>query len=208
AMFSMPGMMETVLNVGLNDQSVRGLAKQAGSERFAFDSYRRLIQMFGKTVLGIDGEHFDHALDEAKAARGTENDLDLDAEDLRKLVETYKHVVVSEAGREFPQQPREQLDLAVRAVFDSWNAPRAILYRRQERIPSDLGTAVNICSMVFGNLSDDSGTGVAFTRDPASGAKGVYGDYLANAQGEDVVAGIRNTIPLQDLADLDPRSYE
>jgi pyruvate,orthophosphate dikinase len=207
AKFSMPGMMETVLNVGLNDQSVRGLAKQAGSERFAFDSYRRLIQMFGKTVLGIDGEHFDHALDEAKAARGSDNDLDLDAEDLRKLVETYKQIVVSEAGREFPQQPREQMDLAVRAVFDSWNAPRAILYRRQERIPSDLGTAVNICSMVFGNLSDDSGTGVAFTRDPASGAKGVYGDYLANAQGEDVVAGIRNTLPLAELEQLDAKSY-
>jgi pyruvate, orthophosphate dikinase len=207
AKFSMPGMMETVLNVGLNDQSVRGLAAQSGSERFAFDSYRRLIQMFGKTVLGIDGEHFDQALDEAKAARGTENDLDLDAEDLRKLVETYKQVVVSEVGREFPQDPREQMDLAVRAVFDSWNAPRAILYRRQERIPSDLGTAVNICSMVFGNLSDDSGTGVAFTRDPASGAKGVYGDYLANAQGEDVVAGIRNTLPLAELERLDKKSY-
>ncbi|HJQ00330.1 MAG TPA: pyruvate, phosphate dikinase [Jatrophihabitans sp.] len=207
AKFSMPGMMETVLNVGLNDQSVRGLAAQSGSERFAFDSYRRLIQMFGKTVLGIDGEHFDQALDEAKAARGTDNDLDLDAEDLRKLVETYKQVVVSEVGREFPQDPREQMDLAVRAVFDSWNAPRAILYRRQERIPSDLGTAVNICSMVFGNLSDDSGTGVAFTRDPASGAKGVYGDYLANAQGEDVVAGIRNTLPLAELERLDKKSY-
>ena len=207
AKFSMPGMMETVLNVGLNDQSVRGLAAQSGSERFAFDSYRRLIQMFGKTVLGIDGEHFDQALDEAKAARGTDNDLDLDAEDLRKLVETYKQVVVTEVGREFPQDPREQMDLAVRAVFDSWNAPRAILYRRQERIPSDLGTAVNICSMVFGNLSDDSGTGVAFTRDPASGAKGVYGDYLANAQGEDVVAGIRNTLPLAELERLDKKSY-
>ncbi|MGI8665899.1 MAG: pyruvate, phosphate dikinase [Jatrophihabitans sp.] len=207
AKFSMPGMMETVLNVGLNDQSVRGLAAQAGSERFAFDSYRRLIQMFGKTVLGIDGEHFDQALEAAKQARGSTNDRDLDAEDLRKLVETYKQVVVTEAGREFPQEPREQLDLAVRAVFDSWNASRAILYRRQERIPSDLGTAVNICSMVFGNLSDDSGTGVAFTRDPASGAKGVYGDYLANAQGEDVVAGIRNTLQLADLEGLDPTSY-
>jgi pyruvate,orthophosphate dikinase len=208
ARFSMPGMMETVLNVGLNDQSVRGLAAQAGNERFAFDSYRRLIQMFGKTVLGIDGEHFDDALDAAKAARGTKNDLDLDAEDLRALVETYKRLVVEHAGREFPQEPREQMDLAVRAVFDSWNAPRAILYRRQERIPADLGTAVNICSMVFGNLSDDSGTGVAFTRDPASGAKGVYGDYLSNAQGEDVVAGIRNTLSLADLEGLDKKSYD
>ncbi|HEY0167718.1 MAG TPA: pyruvate, phosphate dikinase [Jatrophihabitans sp.] len=208
AKFSMPGMMETVLNVGLNDQSVRGLAAQSGNERFAFDSYRRLIQMFGKTVLDIDGEHFESALDEAKTAKGTTNDLDLDAEDLRKLVETYKRVVVEHAGREFPQDPREQMDLAVRAVFESWNAPRAILYRRQERIPADLGTAVNICSMVFGNLSDDSGTGVAFTRDPASGAKGEYGDYLQNAQGEDVVAGIRNTLPLSDLAKLDKKSHD
>jgi pyruvate, orthophosphate dikinase len=208
AKFSMPGMMETVLNVGLNDQSVRGLAAQAGNERFAFDSYRRLIQMFGKTVLGIDGDHFDDALEAAKEARGTKNDLDLDADDLRKLVETYKQVVVEYAGREFPQEPREQLDLAVRAVFDSWNAPRAILYRRQERIPANLGTAVNIVAMVFGNLSDDSGTGVAFTRDPASGAKGVYGDYLANAQGEDVVAGIRNTLALADLENLDKKSYD
>jgi len=208
AKFSMPGMMETVLNVGLNDQSVRGLAAQAGNERFAFDSYRRLIQMFGKTVLGIDGEHFDSALEAAKEARGTTNDLDLDAEDLRKLIETYKQVVVEFAGREFPQDPREQMDLAVRAVFDSWNASRAVLYRRQERIPANLGTAVNIVAMVFGNLSDDSGTGVAFTRDPASGAKGVYGDYLPNAQGEDVVAGIRNTLALADLEKLDKKSYD
>jgi pyruvate,orthophosphate dikinase len=208
AKFSMPGMMETVLNIGLNDQSVRGLAAQADNERFAFDSYRRLIQMFGKTVLGIDGEHFESELDHAKHAKGTKNDLDLDAEDLRALVESYKQVVVSYAGRPFPQDPREQLELAVRAVFDSWNAPRAILYRRQERIPADLGTAVNVCSMVFGNVSTDSGTGVAFTRDPASGAKGVYGDYLQNAQGEDVVAGIRNTLSLADLADLDRKSYD
>jgi pyruvate,orthophosphate dikinase len=208
AKFSMPGMMETVLNIGLNDQSVRGLAAQADNERFAFDSYRRLIQMFGKTVLDIDGEHFEHALDEAKTAKGTTNDLDLDAEDLRKLVETYKQIVVDQAGREFPQEPREQMDLAVRAVFESWNAPRAILYRRQERIPADLGTAVNICSMVFGNVSSDSGTGVAFTRDPASGAKGVYGDYLQNAQGEDVVAGIRNTLSLADLETIDKKSYD
>jgi pyruvate,orthophosphate dikinase len=208
AKFSMPGMMETVLNIGLNDQSVRGLAAQAGNERFAFDSYRRLIQMFGKTVLDIGGEHFDDALEEAKTAKGAKNDLDLEAEDLRKLVETFKQIVVDQAGREFPQQPREQMDLAVRAVFDSWNAPRAILYRRQERIPADLGTAVNICTMVFGNLGSDSGTGVAFTRDPASGAKGVYGDYLQNAQGEDVVAGIRNTLSLADLEGLDKKSYD
>ncbi len=208
AKFSMPGMMETVLNVGLNDQSVRGLAAQSGNERFAFDSYRRLIQMFGKTVLCVEGEHFDDALEAAKTAKGTESDLDLDADDLRQLVETYKDVVVKHAGREFPQDPREQMDLAVRAVFESWNTPRAVIYRRQERIPSDLGTAVNIVAMVFGNLDMESGTGVAFTRDPASGAQGIYGDYLQNAQGEDVVAGIRNTVPLGDLEKIDKKSYD
>ncbi|HET6877464.1 MAG TPA: pyruvate, phosphate dikinase [Jatrophihabitans sp.] len=208
AKFSMPGMMETVLNIGLNDQSVRGLAKQAGNERFAFDSYRRLIQMFGKTVLGIDGDHFEDAMDEAKRAKGSESDLDLDAEDMRKLVETFKDVVVERAGRPFPQEPREQMDLAIRAVFDSWNTERAIIYRRQERIPADLGTAVNVVAMVFGNLDMNSGTGVAFTRDPASGAQGIYGDYLQNAQGEDVVAGIRNTVPLAELEKLDKKSYD
>jgi pyruvate,orthophosphate dikinase len=208
AKYSMPGMMETVLNIGLNDQSVRGLAAQAGDERFAFDSYRRLIQMFGKTVLGIDGEHFEEALDRAKADKGATSDLDLDAEDLRLLVETFKEVVVKHAGRPFPQEPREQMDLAIRAVFESWNTERAVIYRRQERIPSDLGTAVNVCTMVFGNLGMDSGTGVAFTRDPATGAQGVYGDYLQNAQGEDVVAGIRNTVPLADLEKIDKNSYD
>ncbi|MBS2535510.1 pyruvate, phosphate dikinase [Catenulispora sp. NF23] len=214
AKFSMPGMMDTVLNIGLNDESVHGLAAQAaGAEdggetgRFAWDSYRRLIQMFGKTVLGIDGEHFDEALDAAKHAKGTQNDLDLGAEDLRGLVEAFKAIVEKEAGRPFPQDPREQMDLAIRAVFESWNGDRAKLYRRQERIPNDLGTAVNICSMVFGNLGMDSGTGVAFTRDPASGQTGVYGDYLQNAQGEDVVAGIRNTMQLEELGSLDPKSY-
>ncbi len=207
AKFSMPGMMETVLNIGLSDESVHGLAKQAGNERFAWDSYRRLIQMFGKTVLDIDGEHFEHAIDEAKKAKGTTSDLDLDAGDLQKLVETFKNIVREKTGRDFPQDPREQMDLAVNAVFNSWNADRAILYRRQERIPADLGTAVNIVAMVFGNLGMDSGTGVAFTRDPGSGQRGVYGDYLQNAQGEDVVAGIRNTVPLQDLEQIDPKSY-
>jgi pyruvate, orthophosphate dikinase len=207
AKFSMPGMMETVLNIGLSDESVHGLAKQAGSERFAWDSYRRLIQMFGKTVLDIDGSEFEHAIDAAKKAKGTTNDLDLDAGDLRGLVDTFKGIVRDKTGRDFPQQPREQMDLAVNAVFDSWNADRAILYRRQERIPADLGTAVNIVAMVFGNLGMDSGTGVAFTRDPGSGQQGVYGDYLQNAQGEDVVAGIRNTVPLQDLEKIDPTSY-
>ncbi|HEX3490965.1 MAG TPA: pyruvate, phosphate dikinase [Streptosporangiaceae bacterium] len=207
AKFSMPGMMETVLNIGLSDESVHGLAKQAGSERFAWDSYRRLIQMFGKTVLDIEGEAFEHAIDAAKQAKGTKNDLDLDADDLQSLVETFKGIVREHTGRDFPQEPREQMDLAVEAVFNSWNADRAILYRRQERIPADLGTAVNIVTMVFGNLGMDSGTGVAFTRDPGTGQQGVYGDYLQNAQGEDVVAGIRNTVPLQDLEKIDQKSY-
>jgi pyruvate, orthophosphate dikinase len=204
---SMPGMMETVLNVGLNDDSVQGLAQQSGSERFAWDSYRRLIQMFGKTVLALDGELFEHALDEAKQEQGTESDLDLDAEHLEDVVGRFKGIVREQCGRDFPQDPREQLDLAINAVFDSWNSERAILYRRRERIPSDAGTAVNVCSMVFGNLGMDSGTGVAFTRDPGSGEQGVYGDYLQNAQGEDVVAGIRNTVPLPELARIDEGAY-
>jgi pyruvate,orthophosphate dikinase len=208
AQFSMPGMMETVLNIGLNDESVEGLARKADNPRFAWDSYRRLLQMFGKTVLGIEGEHFEDALDAAKSAKGTTDDLALDADDLRGLVDTYKAVIREHAGREFPQDPQEQLLLATLAVFDSWNGPRAVLYRRQERIPADLGTAVNVCSMVFGNLGMDSGTGVAFTRDPSTGHTGVYGDYLQNAQGEDVVAGIRNTLPLQDLEGLDKVSYD
>ena len=206
AKFSMPGMMDTVLNIGLNDASVQGLAKQ-GNDRSAWDSYRRLVQMFGKTVLGVDGELFEHALDEAKNARGTTQDLDLGAEDLRELVDAFKGIVREATGADFPQDPREQMDLATRAVFDSWNGERARLYRRQERIPADLGTAVNVCSMVFGNLGMESGTGVAFTRDPGSGAQGVYGDYLQNAQGEDVVAGIRNTLPLQDLEGIDKAAY-
>ncbi|MEU1787891.1 pyruvate, phosphate dikinase [Streptomyces sparsogenes] len=208
AKFSMPGMMDTVLNIGLSDDSVAGLAAQAGDERFAWDSYRRLIQMFGKTVLGVDGDLFEEALEDAKRAKGVTVDVDLDAGDLKRLVTEFKDIVAQETGRGFPQEPREQMDLAVRAVFDSWNGDRAKLYRRQERIPHDLGTAVNICSMVFGNLGPDSGTGVAFTRDPASGQQGVYGDYLQNAQGEDVVAGIRNTVPLAELERIDKGSYD
>jgi pyruvate, orthophosphate dikinase len=208
AKFSMPGMMETVLNVGLNDESVLGLASQSDDERFAQDSYRRLLQMFGSTVLGIDPEHFSEALEAAKEKKGTDSDLDLDADDLRALVAAYKEIVEKQAGRAFPQDPREQLDLAIRAVFNSWNTDRARLYRRQERIPEDLGTAVNVQAMVFGNFGMDSGSGVAFTRDPASGAQGVYGDYLQNAQGEDVVAGIRNTVSLADFKSVDEGSYD
>ncbi|MFK0118481.1 pyruvate, phosphate dikinase [Streptomyces sp. NPDC090994] len=208
AKFSMPGMMDTVLNIGLSDKSVQGLAAQAGDERFAWDSYRRLIQMFGKTVLGVDGDLFEEALEKAKTAKKVTVDTELEAADLKKLVTTFKKIVKKEAGRDFPQDPREQMDLAIKAVFDSWNGDRAKLYRRQERIPHDLGTAVNVCSMVFGNLGPDSGTGVAFTRDPASGHQGVYGDYLQNAQGEDVVAGIRNTVPLAELERIDKKSYD
>ena len=208
AKFSMPGMMDTVSNIGLSDESVDGLAKQSGNERFAWDAYRRLIQMFGKTVLDIDGAYFEHAIDAAKKAKGATSDTELNAEDLKTLTAVYKNIVVEHAGREFPQDPREQMDLAVMAVFNSWNSDRAVLYRRQERIPADLGTAVSVVAMVFGNLGDDSGTGVAFTRDPGTGAQGVYGDYLQNAQGEDVVAGIRNTVPLQDLETIDKASYD
>ncbi len=208
AKFSMPGMMETVLNVGLNDESVHGLAATSGDERFAWDSYRRLLQMFGSTVLGIDAAIFGTAFDEAKTERGSESDTDLTAEDLRGVVATFQELIAAHAGRPFPQDPREQLDLATTAVFASWNTDRARLYRRQERIPDDLGTAVTVIAMVFGNRGAGSGTGVAFTRDPASGAQGVYGDYLENAQGEDVVAGVRNTLALADLEGIDKRSYD
>ncbi|MDN5749696.1 MAG: pyruvate, phosphate dikinase [Pseudonocardia sp.] len=207
ARFSMPGMMDTILNVGLNDYSVKGLADAAQNERFAWDSYRRLIQMFGKTVLDIPGERFEEELEAAKARTGAQSDVELAAPALHELVEAFKGIVFDHTGREFPQDPREQLDLAMRAVFDSWNTDRARLYRRRERIRHDLGTAVNVCAMVFGNLGETSGTGVCFTRDPASGRLGVYGDYLVDAQGEDVVAGIRNTLSLEDFARLDPESH-
>ncbi len=207
AKFSMPGMMETVLNIGLGDDSVAGLARQTGNPRFAWDSYRRLLQMFGKTVLDLDGDLFEDAIDAAKQAKGVTADVDLDTDDLRDLVATFKKVIADQAGAPFPQDPRDQLRAAVMAVFDSWNAPRAVLYRRRERIPTDLGTAVNVQAMAFGNRGSDSGSGVAFTRDPATGAVGVYGDYLPDAQGEDVVAGTRNALPLAELEALDPDSY-
>ena len=207
AKFSMPGMMETVLNIGINDVSVNGLAEFAKDERFAWDSYRRLIQMFGKTVLDIDGHHFEQAIDDAKSSAGVKTDIELDVDDLKNLVATYKGIVKEHAGIDFPQDPRDQLDRAIQAVFNSWNTDRAVLYRRQERIPADLGTAVNVQAMVFGNVGDDSGTGVAFTRDPATGAPGHYGDYLENAQGEDVVSGIRNTLTLDDMGRIDPEAH-
>ncbi len=209
AKFSMPGMMDTVLNLGLNDASVHGLAKQTeGDVRFARDAYRRFIQMFGKIVMDVPADAFEHALEEAKEAKfeGAQ-DTDLDADDLAAVIDRFKAIYRDHTSEEFPQDPKDQLRLSIDAVFRSWNGKRARDYRRQNKISDDLGTAVNIVAMVFGNRGDDSGTGVAFTRDPASGEKIPYGDYLPNAQGEDVVAGIRNTLPLADLEELDPASY-
>jgi pyruvate,orthophosphate dikinase len=207
ARFSMPGMMETILDIGLNDESVLGLAKTSGNERFAWDSYRRLVQMFGSTVMGVDPALFEQAMSLLKELRGAPDDLHLDAGDLAELVETYKNLIKYETREDFPQLPAEQLRRAVLAVFESWNGERARLYRRREHIPDDLGTAVNVQTMVFGNLGAGSGSGVAFTRDPATGARGVYGDYLSDAQGEDVVAGIRNTVPLDELSRLNPAAF-
>ncbi len=210
AKFSMPGMMDTVLNLGLNDNSVQGLAKQSdGDWRFAWDAYRRFIQMFGKIVMGIPGDAFEHELDAYKERKGPgSSDTDLDADDLQALVEDFKRIHREHVGGDFPTDPREQLRLAVEAVFRSWNGKRARDYRRQNKISDDLGTAVNVVAMVFGNRGMDSGTGVAFTRDPATGEKVGYGDYLPNAQGEDVVAGIRNTLRLAELEELDKKSYD
>jgi pyruvate,orthophosphate dikinase len=209
AKFSMPGMMDTVLNLGLNDRSVEGLAKQTdGDVRFARDAYRRFIQMFGKIVMDVPADAFEHALDEAKAAKGPNaQDTDLDADDLDVLIERFRVIYREHTGEDFPQDPKDQLRLAIAAVFSSWNGKRAIDYRRQNKISDDLGTAVNIVAMVFGNRGEDSGTGVAFTRDPSTGEKVPYGDYLENAQGEDVVAGIRNTKRIAELERIDPDSY-
>jgi pyruvate,orthophosphate dikinase len=189
AKFSMPGMMDTVLNLGLNDETLKGLGRLTGNPRFAYDAYRRFIQMFGKIVLGIDGELFEHALDAAKQRVRAQLDTDLTAEDLKRLTKEFKKIVRDHTGKPFPTDPYMQLEGAVKAVFRSWNGDRARAYRRRERIPDDLGTAVNIQTMVFGNMGNDSGTGVAFTRNPATGEKKLFGDYLVNAQGEDVVAG-------------------
>jgi pyruvate,orthophosphate dikinase len=207
AKFSMPGMMDTVLNLGLNDESVEGLARQTSDERFAFDSYRRFVQMYGRIVLGISGEVLDEPLERAKEAAGARSDAELSADTLRKLVEELKQTVERETGHRFPERPEDQLRGAIEAVFGSWNGARAIAYRVRERIPHDLGTAVNVQAMVFGNRDDNSGTGVGFTRDPATGAQGAYGDFLVNAQGEDVVAGIRNTEPLSALEHRFPQIY-
>jgi pyruvate,orthophosphate dikinase len=208
AAVSMPGMMDTILNLGLNDEAVEGLARATGNPRFANDSYRRLIQMYGEVVDGIDAHRFEQALTDLKKARGAAQDVDLTAEDLGELIETYRSIYREETGRDFPQDAREQLTRAVRAVFESWEAPRAKVYRRRYDIPDDLGTAVNVVLMVFGNKGDESGTGVAFTRDPSTGEAGLYGEFLANAQGEDVVAGIRTPQPLTEMQKKLPAAFE
>src|SRR5438067_10610192 len=208
AKFSMPGMMDTVLNLGLNDDSVIGLAKQTSDERFAYDSYRRFISMYGRIVQGIDAEAFDRPFEEAKHRSGAASDAEIPASALADLCDVYKSVVERSTGAPFPQGPAEQLRGAIEAVFRSWNGARAKAYRFRERIPDDLGTAVNVQTMVFGNRDDNSGTGVGFTRDPATGEQGAYGDFLVNAQGEDVVAGIRNTLPLSELERRFPKIYK
>jgi pyruvate, orthophosphate dikinase len=208
AAVSMPGMMDTILNLGLNDDAVEGLGARTGNERFAQDSYRRLIQMYGEVVDGIDAGRFEEALAELKQRRGANQDVDLSPDDLKEVVATFKQLYEEETGASFPQDAREQLARAVRAVFDSWDNPRAQVYRRAHQIPDDLGTAVNVVQMVFGNKGRRSGTGVAFTRDPSTGETGLYGEFLANAQGEDVVAGIRTPQPLQEMKEQLPEAFE
>jgi len=208
ARVSMPGMMDTILNLGLNDDAVKGLAKRTGDERFAYDSYRRFIQMFGEIVMGIPHRVFEELLDKKKKGKGVNLDYELDADALKELVEEYKAKVRELTGKEFPQNPQEQLWMAIEAVFKSWNNKRAIEYRKLHRIPDDWGTAVNVQTMVFGNMGFDSATGVAFTRDPSTGEKVLYGEYLPNAQGEDVVAGIRTPKPISELEKEMPEAYK
>ncbi|MBZ4669524.1 MAG: pyruvate, phosphate dikinase [Defluviitaleaceae bacterium] len=205
---SMPGMMDTILNLGLNDQAVEGFAKATNNPRFAYDSYRRFIQMFSDVVMGISKSKFERVLDEIKEAKGAEYDTDLTAEDMKNVVARFKELYKEEKGEEFPQDPKTQLMEAVTAVFRSWNNPRAIVYRRMNDIPSSWGTAVNVQMMVFGNMGETSGTGVAFTRNPATGEKAIYGEYLINAQGEDVVAGIRTPKPIKTLEEDMPEVYQ
>ena len=200
AKFSMPGMMDTVLNLGLNSRTLEGLQRLTGDERFALDAYRRFVQMFGKIVKDIDGDLFEEALTEAKERAGVKSDPELSPDQLRELVGEFKRIYREHTGEEFPEDPETQLRAAIEAVFASWNTDRAVAYRRVEKIPDDLGTAVNVQMMAFGNMAGDSGTGVAFTRNPITGAPELYGDYLANAQGEDVVAGIRTTEPISALS--------
>jgi len=204
----MPGMMDTVLNLGLNDESIKGIAKKTGNERFAWDAYRRFIQMFGNVVMGIDSAKFEHVLENAKETKGVEFDTELETADLKQLVEDYKKVVTDEKGRSFPQDPRQQLQMSVDAVFGSWNNSRAVLYRKLNDIKGLKGTAVNVQSMVFGNMGEDSATGVCFTRNPATGEDRFYGEFLVNAQGEDVVAGIRTPLEIEKLGDVLPDAYD
>ncbi len=203
----MPGMMDTVLNIGLNDETVAGMIKLTGNERFVNDSYRRLIQMFGSVVLGMPDEAFEEVLDDFKKEKGAKVDTDLTAADLQELIVKYKAVVKKIKGFDFPQDPFEQMRLATEAVFGSWNGKRAVDYRRAAGIADDLGTAVNIVTMVFGNMGWDSGTGVAFTRNPSTGERKLFGEYLLNAQGEDVVAGIRNTESIEKMGKDLPEAY-
>jgi len=207
AKFSMPGMMDTVLNLGLNEQTLHGLIALTGNERFGWDAYRRFIQMFGRIVMDVDGEKFDHALEEAKKQRGVAQDTELDAAALQELVGTFLAIVRAETGRDFPTDPLEQLDLAIKAVFASWFGKRAHDYREYNKIAHNLGTAVNVVTMVFGNMGDDSGTGVAFTRNPNTGEKVLFGEYLTNAQGEDVVAGIRTPLAISEMRVQMPDIY-
>ncbi|MDQ3809702.1 MAG: pyruvate, phosphate dikinase, partial [Chloroflexota bacterium] len=207
AKFSMPGMMDTVLNLGLSDETVQGLARQTNNERFAWDAYRRFVQMFGRIVLGIAGENIDEAFEHAKQAAGASQDTDLTADDLRRITQQLKALVERETGAPFPTDVNQQLELAIKAVFNSWMGRRAVDYRNEFKIPHDLGTAVNVVAMVFGNMGEDSGTGVAFTRDPATGARQLFGEFLPNAQGEDVVAGIRSPLGISRMQEVWPDVY-
>ena len=208
ARVSMPGMMDTILNLGLNDEAVEGFAKKTGNERFAYDSYRRFIQMYSDVVMEVPKAKFEKAIDELKEDKGIQYDTELTVDDLKKLVKQFKSIYKKAIKEEFPQDPIEQLMGAVKAVFRSWDNPRAIVYRRVNDIPGDWGTAVNVQSMVFGNMGDTSGTGVAFTRNPATGEKGIFGEYLINAQGEDVVAGVRTPQPISKLEEDLPECYK
>jgi pyruvate,orthophosphate dikinase len=207
AMFSMPGMMDTILNLGLNDDTASALADATGNERFAWDSYRRFVQMYADVVLGVHADRFERLIEEAKRARGVREDTQLGADDLRRLTHDFKALVKTTTGVPFPDEPQDQLWGAIHAVFKSWDTPRAIAYRRVNGISDDLGTAVNVCTMVFGNMGDDSATGVCFTRDPSTGEKKFYGEFLVNAQGEDVVAGIRDPLPIERMETVMPGAY-
>nr|MDQ6915785.1 pyruvate, phosphate dikinase [Actinomycetota bacterium] len=205
---SMPGMLDTVLNLGLNQRSIQGLASATDNERFAWDSYRRFVQMFGNVVRGIPGERFEEEIKAAKERAGVKLDTDLGVDELKALTEAFQKAYRDETGEDFPEEPREQLTQAIRAVFDSWTNDRAVSYRRLNRIPDEWGTAVNVQEMVFGNQGDDSGSGVAFSRDELTGAPEPSGDFLRNAQGEDVVSGVRNTAELRELAEVMPDAHQ